>query len=82
MQSELRKCLLGTILVHITVVVLQEENEVMKNHWYKLVVEKISLPDPCSLVNGWCVAPSHLPNTLYNDVQDYLMKYDPEKSFQ
>ena len=61
---------------------LQEENEVMKNYWYKLVVEKISLPDPYGLVDGWCVAPSHLPNTLHNNVQEYLMKYDPGKAFK
>ena len=46
---------------------LQEQNEVMKNHLDKLVIGKISLPDPYSLVNEWCNAPSHLPDTLYND---------------
>ena len=46
---------------------LQEQNEVMKNHLDKLVIGKISLPDPYSLVDEWCNAPSHLPDTLYND---------------
>ena len=46
---------------------LQEQNEVIKNHLDKLVIGKISLPDPYSLVDEWCNAPSHLPDTLYND---------------
>ena len=46
---------------------LQEQNEVMKNHLDKLVIGKISLPDPYSLADEWCNAPSHLPDTLYND---------------
>ena len=46
---------------------LQEQNEVMKNHLDKLVIGKISLPDPYSVVDEWCNAPSHLPDTLYND---------------
>ena len=46
---------------------LQEQNEVMKNHLDKLVIGKISLPDPYSLVDEWCNAASHLPDTLYND---------------
>ena len=61
---------------------LQEQNEVMKNHLDKLVIGKISLLDPYSLVDGWCNAPSHLPDTLYNDVKDYLMKHDAGKAFK
>ena len=48
----------------------QEQNEVMKNHLDKLVIGKISLPDPYCLVDGWCNAPSHLPASLDNDVKD------------
>ena len=44
---------------------LQEQNEVMKNHLDKLVIGKIGTPDPYSLVDGWCNALSHLPDTLY-----------------
>ena len=36
---------------------LQEQNEVMKNHLYKLVFRKISLPDPYSLVDGGVMHP-------------------------
>ena len=61
---------------------LQEQNEVMKNHLDKLVIGKISLLDPYSLVDGWCNAPSHLPDTLYNDVKDYLMKHDAGTAFK
>ena len=56
---------------------LQEQNEVMKNHLDKLVIGKISLPDPYSLVDEWCNAPSHLPDTLYNDdVNDMTLTLD------
>ena len=58
---------------------LQEQNEVMKNHVDKLVTGKISLPDPYSLVDEWCNAPSHLAGTLYSDIKDYLMKHDAGK---
>ena len=42
----------------------QEQNEAMKNQLDKLVIGKIRLPDPYSLVDGWCNVLSHLPNTL------------------
>ena len=42
----------------------------------------MSLLDPDNLVGGWCHAPSHLPNTSYKDVKDYLMKHDAEKAYK
>ena len=56
--------------------------KLMRNHLDKLVIGKISLPDPYCLVEGWCNSPSHLPDTLYNDVQDYLMKHNPGNAFK
>ena len=61
---------------------LQEQNEVMKNHLDKLVIGKIGTPDPYSLVDGLCNALFHLPDTLYNNVQDCLMKHDAGKAFK
>ena len=61
---------------------LQEQNEVMKNHLDKLVIGKIGTPDPYSLVDGWFNALCHLPDTLYNDVQNCLMKHDAGKAFK
>ena len=61
---------------------LQEPNEVMKNHLDNLVIGKISLPDPYSLLDGWCNTLSHLADTQYNDVKDYLMKQDTGKDFK
>ena len=61
---------------------LQEQNEVTKNHLDKLVIGKINLPDPYSSVDGWCNAPSHLLDTLYKDVKDYLIKHDAGKAFK
>ena len=33
-------------------------------------------------MDGWCNAPSHLLDTLYNDVKDYLIKHDAGKAFK
>ena len=39
-------------------------------------------PSPTTLFDDWIEAPSHLPDTLYDNVHNYLVKSDAGKAFK
>ena len=63
---------------------LEENNEIRVNHEEKLVVENglIKLPDPSKLVDGWFEAPYNLPNTVFDQINNYLNDCDAGKAFK
>ena len=63
---------------------LEEQEEIKKNYKEKLILENglVTLPDPVTLQDGWYRAPENLPNTVYDDVIDYLDKNDAGKAYR
>ena len=63
---------------------LEEQEEIKKNYKEKLIFENglITLPDPVTLQDGWYSAPENLPNTVYDDVIDYLDKNNAGKAYR
>ena len=61
---------------------LEEQEEIKKNYKEKLILENglVTLPDPVILQDGWYSAPENLPNTVYDDVIDYLDKNEAGKA--
>ena len=53
---------------------LEEQEEIKKNYKEKLILENglVTLLDPVTLQDEWYCAPEDLPNTVYDDVIDYL----------
>ena len=63
---------------------LEEQEEIKKNYKEKNIFENglVTLPDPVTLQDGWYRAPENLPNTVYDDVIDYLDKNDAGKAYK
>ena len=63
---------------------LEEQEEIKKNYKEKLIVENglVTLSDLVILQDGWYSAPENLPNTVYNDVIDYLDKNGAGKAYK
>ena len=62
---------------------LEEQEEIKKNYKEKLVENGlVTLSDLVILQDGWYSAPENLPNTVYNDVIDYLDENGAGKAYK
>lgn len=64
--------------------VKEELDEVKNDTKNKLFVEggMIQLPDPLKLINGWVPAPENLPNTLFEQIKEYLDVENAGKAYK
>jgi len=62
----------------------EEKQQIEKDEKNKLVLDNgmLTLPSPTTLFDDWIEAPSHLPDTLYDNVHNYLVKSDAGKAFK
>ena len=42
----------------------------------------IKLPDPKTLTDGWVEAPANIPDTIYDNIMEYLLKHNAGKAFR
>jgi len=62
----------------------EEKQQIEEDEKNKLILDDgmLTLPSPKTLFDDWIEAPSHLPDTLYDNVNDYLLKSDAGKAFK
>lgn len=85
-KQKLIENVFGTFQMNLPIVQTDaaQELQIIKNERSsKLVIENglVILPDPNKLMDNWVAAPSLLPDTLYKDVNNYLIEQDAGKAF-
>ena len=62
----------------------EEQVERQRDSNNKLILENymLTLPSPLKLIDGWVKAPENLPNTTYDNVNNYLVDNDAGKAFK
>ena len=77
----------GTYCLNLSVTAfdyLEEQEEIKKNYKMKLILKNgfVTLPDPVALKKCLYSATENLPNTVYDDVTNYLVKNDAGKAYR
>ncbi|XP_065654482.1 uncharacterized protein LOC136081123 [Hydra vulgaris] len=59
-----------------------ELNEIQQDVLEKLFIEKVQIPHPMNLKNGWTEAPANFPEILLQQINDYLYSNNAGKAFK